>query len=769
MPRSAGTVLPLLFLSAYAVFAQATHPPAIASITVCTPGGSNGGSCATGSSDTHKLVLAPDGSGSAFNYYDAGATTDEHASIFSPGMLGANNDYLFVVASATSGYAGIGAVFLSGGTGPDKNGQWTLDFPRVDGYGSFRTNSGQTDYGQIFKSPFSELNCPTVADGNPAHQDQTFDLGYAAPGSVVRDPTSPAGSLLMIYEGVNSCLGSAGGPKPGTGAGANDAYISVGVATSLDYGKTWPTYRGTTSFSFVPIPGSGQAQGPGAPSGALGRNVCMGNDCTTTPPATYGRYPVLSSHTSLATLMAAGKSINGTVGDSAMSAFVDDIAATAPYIYAVYSYQPGPINDPPLPGRFSDLRIARAQLNGASSPLSFNRWNAGAFSSPGIGGVDSFILPDSASTSCGTTSQGRGEGSISYVEPTQQYLLLFVCTSPSDPQTGTGNRGSAWFYSTSYDLSDPSQWTPPREIAGSWSEHDASGGCASYKGWYPTPMSLNTRPGHLSGTGYVFYLWGCADDAISGPKRQFSSRAFTITTTAAPTILTGGIVPVYSTATTIQPGEWASVYGNNLATDPLSWKGDFPTSLGGTSVTVDGKPAYLWFVSPTQINFQVPDDATNGPVQIVIDAPGGTVSATVTLARYAPSFLVQADGKHVTAIVLTPGAPGNSGSGWDVIGPSRPVRAGEALVVYAVGLGPTKTAVPAGQPYAGATQTMNPVQVSIGGAQVPQSNVQFAGLVGAGLYQINIQVPNNLGSGEKTIVATAGGVTTQTSVILSLQ
>ena len=122
--------------------------------------------------------------------------------------------------------------------------------------------------------------------------------------------------------------------------------------------------------------------------------------------------------------------------------------------------------------------------------------------------------------------------SISYVEDAQQYLLTFVCDSPGDPalgqKAGSMARGAAWFWSTSYDLSDQTQWTPPREISGSWSEFDNTGGCPDYKGYYPSFMSLGKSAGHLSLTGYAFYLWGCQGGGTPG-GRQFSSRAFTIT------------------------------------------------------------------------------------------------------------------------------------------------------------------------------------------------------------------------------------------------
>jgi hypothetical protein len=155
--------------------AQATHPPAIVSISVCSPTGSGGqGSCPSGSFDTHQIVLAPDGN--SINRYGVDGVSDEHSSIFSPGTLGSNSDYLFFIASGTSLNPAIGATVLSGGSGPDKNEQWTFDFPKADGYGSYPAG-----FGHVFTSPLFG-HCPVVADGNPAHQDQTFDLSYAAPG-----------------------------------------------------------------------------------------------------------------------------------------------------------------------------------------------------------------------------------------------------------------------------------------------------------------------------------------------------------------------------------------------------------------------------------------------------------------------------------------------------------------------------------------------------------------------------------------------------------
>ena len=72
----------------------------------------------------------------------------------------------------------------------------------------------------------------------------------------------------------------------------------------------------------------------------------------------------------------------------------------------------------------------------------------------------------------------------------------------------------------------------------------------------------------------------------------------------------------------------------------------------------------------------------------------------------------------------------------------------------------------AGQLFSGAAATTNKVQLTIGGTTVTPS---FAGLSSAGLYQINLEIPAGLGTGDVTLVATAGGLQTPPGVVISLQ
>ena len=249
------------------------------------------------------------------------------------------------------------------------------------------------------------------------------------------------------------------------------------------------------------------------------------------------------------------------------------------------------------------------------------------------------------------------------------------------------------------------------------------------------------------------------------------NRVRVLTPGTPPAVTPGGVVPVYSSAPAIQPGSWVSVYGSNLASGTFSWNGDFPTSLAGTSVMIDNKPAYLWFVSPTQINLQVPDNAAAGMVSVVVTTPSGVAASTATLSQYSPSLSLLGDGKHVAAEIATPNGNGAYGT-YDLVGPSntfsyntRPVKAGEILTLYGVGFGPTTTFVPSGRAFYGAAPTNSPVTVTIAGVN---ATVAFAGLVGAGLYQINVTVPD-VPSGDEPVQASVNGVQTPTGLVVTVQ
>lgn len=295
-------------------------------------------------------------------------------------------------------------------------------------------------------------------------------------------------------------------------------------------------------------------------------------------------------------------------------------------------------------------------------------------------------------------------------------------------------------------------WTPPATNVGTVTLYAAGNAVPS-----PTVASVPT--------GTNTYL----------SSLQLSPGAAT-TNPNAPTITSGGINPLNSASTTIQPGAWSQIFGTNLAPALTVWKGDFATTLAGTSVTVNGKPASIYFVSPTQINFQAPNDTATGSVPVVVTTANGSVTSTVTLGSVGPSFLLL-DGKHVTGIILRSDGSGAFGGGsYDILGPTGSslgyptvaAKAGDSVELYAVGFGPTSPQMPSGQALAAGQYgtATDQIQLVINGKTVTPS---FAGITLAGLYQINLTVPAGLGTGDVSLLGTVAGAQTPAGFVMSLQ
>jgi uncharacterized protein (TIGR03437 family) len=224
-----------------------------------------------------------------------------------------------------------------------------------------------------------------------------------------------------------------------------------------------------------------------------------------------------------------------------------------------------------------------------------------------------------------------------------------------------------------------------------------------------------------------------------------------------PTINPGSVVDAATFRLSPAGGSIASLFGTGLATSPVSATTlPLPTMLGGTIVTVDGVPAPLFYVSPTQINFQHPWESCCADVERVTVTVNGVTSNTVDLFGAAfgggPAiFSTNATGSGQGAIQIAGtnilAAPTGSIPG----APSRPVQRGESISIYCVDLGPVSNQPASGQPSPSdppaTTPPSQPFEVRIGGVPAPISFVGLApGLVG--VYQINAQVPAGVPSGD---------------------
>ena len=108
-----------------------------------------------------------------------------------------------------------------------------------------------------------------------------------------------------------------------------------------------------------------------------------------------------------------------------------------------------------------------------------------------------------------------------------------------------------------------------------------------------------------------------------------------------PVISQSGVVAHGGKSTTIEPGAFIDIYGTNLSTttQTATFSGNFPTTLGNVSVKIDGKSAYVYYISSGLINVQAPDDTALGTVNVTVTNSVGTSAAvTATLGKSVLHF-----------------------------------------------------------------------------------------------------------------------------------
>lgn len=241
-----------------------------------------------------------------------------------------------------------------------------------------------------------------------------------------------------------------------------------------------------------------------------------------------------------------------------------------------------------------------------------------------------------------------------------------------------------------------------------------------------------------------------------------------------PAISKGGVVTLFTNSSTIEAFSWVSIYGSNLiaGSAPVTWNGDYPLSLGGVTVTVNNKPAFLSYVSPTQVNILTPVDASAGTVNVALTNNNGTATGTATLASLSPAFSLL-DGKHAAAIILRADGSGGFGGGtYDVVGPAGtslgyktvPAKPGDNVVLYGVGFGPTR--ILGSIPFSGPTDAIFAIHLTVNGQPLTTT---YAGMSAPGLFQFNVTIPPGLGTGDQPLLGTVNGISTPTNVVITLQ
>ncbi len=208
----------------------------------------------------------------------------------------------------------------------------------------------------------------------------------------------------------------------------------------------------------------------------------------------------------------------------------------------------------------------------------------------------------------------------------------------------------------------------------------------------------------------------------------------------APAITPGGVVNAASFAPApdnfVAPGSLVSIFGTNLTSGSTLAAASLPLpiKLAGTSVTVNGVPVPLLFVSPRQINAQLPFEVAPGlAASLFVTTPVNRASAPESLR-------------------IDMSAPGI------FVAVGSPRRPGDPLTIYATGLGAVNPGVATGAaaPLIPPSRTATEPQATIGGTRAA---VTFSGLTPtfAGLYQVNVTIPAGLTPGPAAVILEMGG------------
>jgi uncharacterized protein (TIGR03437 family) len=362
------------------------------------------------------------------------------------------------------------------------------------------------------------------------------------------------------------------------------------------------------------------------------------------------------------------------------------------------------------------------------------------------------------------------------------------CADGSGPATGPMQASDGNFYGTTYNGGSNSGGTAFKITPGGaltvLHSFCSQTGCADGKNAYAgliqgTDGNLygTTSGGGANGGGTVFRL-------------QLANTSAPYSCATQPVIKSINSAGSYGGYSYFASGSWLEIKGANLANpadprltaaiNPGQWtSSDFkgvnaPTVLDNISVSVNGKPAYIWYLSTTQLNVQAPEDTATGNVPITVNNCS-TASAPFQFARRPlapgllapPSFMVNST-QYMAATFASDGAYVLSVStGAALRVNSRPAKPGDLIVAYGIGFGDVTPAILPGVIVQQGNALVNPVTISFGSTP---ATLAYAGLAGnfVGLYEFFVTVPSGLADGDYQINMTQNGATIPQTMYLTV-
>jgi adhesin/invasin len=452
-----------------------------------------------------------------------------------------------------------------------------------------------------------------------------------------------------------------------------------------------------------------------------------------------------------------------------------DATASAPGVAA-----PAAFNLTVLPNASGTLKVLPAQISFASesgqpAPASqtvqitnangaVEQWTA-VSSAPWLS-----VSPSSGATPASVTitvnpsglAPGAYSGTVTFTTPTGQ-VTLFVVYQVNDKPALIASPASLLFFGLQ-------QGAPPaqtvfvtstgRAIGYNVTTSVAAGGSwlqvGSTQGLTPNSLQVSVNTTALAEAVYQGSI------VLTPTEAGLSNIIIPVTLVVGPVIQTPVILEVTNAGSfhpSGTPGALMTIFGRALSdavyqatTLPL------PQTLGPTTVTVDGAPVLLYYVSPTQINFQMPSGQGAGTPSVVVTNAALKASSQafpVILTAVNPGLIVTPDGR---AAALNQDFSPNTAA--------TPQPAGAIILVYLTGQGPTTPPVPDGvaAPSSPLSVVNGRVAAQIGGKP---AEVLFAGLAPGfvGDTQVNVRIPEGLAPGDQPVFITINDVPSNAGLI----
>jgi uncharacterized protein (TIGR03437 family) len=212
-----------------------------------------------------------------------------------------------------------------------------------------------------------------------------------------------------------------------------------------------------------------------------------------------------------------------------------------------------------------------------------------------------------------------------------------------------------------------------------------------------------------------------------------------------PQLTVGGIGNAASGQQVFAPGQIISVYGTAMG-DFVQAAGTLPLTmyLAGFEAYVNENPAYLYYVSPNQVNLQIPYETPAGPATLTVGNPYANVNYSFQVQLAAPGIFVMPDG---------------------LVNPSSSGAPGQTLALFLTGVGQVQPAIQDGEaPINGNSRPTQAVGVTVAGVTAATSYVGEPTWA-VGVVQINFAVPTTIAAGKQPVVVTVGGVASPAAYI----